>query len=121
VRAAVLTEIGKPLAIEDVPEPVLDPDEVLIETRTCGICRTDLHIQDGLAYIPRLPHVLGHEPAGVVVAVGRDVHEPKVGQAVVPHLFVFDRDCPFTRSGQHAQASHLRGILGVSLPGGFAE
>jgi propanol-preferring alcohol dehydrogenase len=36
-------------------------------------------------------------------------------------LFVFDRDCRYTRSGQHAQASHLRGILGVTLPGGFAE
>jgi propanol-preferring alcohol dehydrogenase len=121
VQAAILKAIGQPLSVEDVPEPVLAPDEVLVETRTCGICRTDLHIQDGLAYVPRLPHIPGHEPAGVVVAVGREVHELRVGQAVVPHLFVFDRDCRHTRSGQHAQATHLRGILGVSLPGGFAE
>lgn len=121
MRAALLKEIGKPLSLEEVPEPVLGPDEVLVESRTCGICRTDLHIQDGLAYVPRLPHIPGHEPAGVVVAVGREVHEPRIGQAVVPHLFVFDRDCGYTRSGQHAQATYLRGILGVSLPGGFAE
>jgi propanol-preferring alcohol dehydrogenase len=116
-----LKAIGQPVSVEDVPDPVLAPDEVLVETRTCGICRTDLHIQDGLAYVPRLPHIPGHEPAGIVVAVGRDVHEPRIGQAVVPHLFVFDRDCGYTRRGQHAQATHLRGILGVSLPGGFAE
>jgi len=121
VRAAVLKEIGKPLCLEDVAEPRLSADEVLVETRTCGICRTDLHIQDGLAYVPRLPHIPGHEPAGVVVAVGNDVNEPKVGQAVVPHLFVFDRECCYTRQGLHAQATHLRGILGVSLPGGFAQ
>jgi propanol-preferring alcohol dehydrogenase len=121
MRAAVLTEIGKPLSVQEVAEPVLAPDEVLVQTRTCGICRTDLHIQDGLAYVPRLPHIPGHEPAGIVVAVGSEVEQPKIGQAVVPHLFVFDRDCPYTRSGQHAQATHLRGILGVSLPGGFAQ
>src|SRR5262249_43051608 len=61
------------------------------------------------------------ELAGLVAAVGSDVHGLNVGQAVVPHLFVFDSDCRYTRSGQHAQASHLRGILGVTLPGGFAE
>ena len=68
MKAAVLKEIGKPFAIADVPAPQIGPDEVLIETRTCGICRTDLHIQDGLAYVPQLPHVPGHEPAGVVAA-----------------------------------------------------
>jgi propanol-preferring alcohol dehydrogenase len=121
VRAAVLKEIGKPLAIEDVPEPVLAADEVVVAMRTCGICRTDLHIQDGLAYVPSLPHIPGHEPAGIVAGVGRDVHQFKVGQAVVPHLFVFDRECCYTRAGQQAQATYLRGIIGVTLPGGFAE
>jgi propanol-preferring alcohol dehydrogenase len=121
VRAAVLKAIGQPLAVEEVPDPMLAADEVLVETRTCGICRTDLHIQEGLAYVPALPHIPGHEPAGVVAAVGRDVADVKVGQAVVPHLFVFDRDCCYTRRGEHAQAMHLRGIIGVSLPGGFAE
>ncbi len=121
MRAAVLEEIGKPLCLNEVPEPVLARDEVLVETRACGICRTDLHIQDGLAYVPHLPHILGHEPAGVVVDVGGDVTSPKIGEAVVPHLFVVDRDCRYTRAGRHAQALHLRGILGVSLPGGFAR
>lgn len=121
MRAAVLKQIGQPFSVENVPEPVLAPDEVLVETRTCGICRTDLHIQDGLAYVPSLPHIPGHEPAGIVAAVGSKVTDLKVGETVVPHLFIYDRECSYTRSGQHAQATHLRGILGVSLPGGFAE
>lgn len=121
MRAAVLRQIGKPLCIEDVPLPVPGPDEVLVETRTCGICRTDLHIQDGLAYVPRLPHISGHEPAGVVAEVGSNVRGLKPGQAVVPHLFVFDRECTYTRQGDEAQATHLRGIIGVTLPGGFAD
>jgi D-arabinose 1-dehydrogenase-like Zn-dependent alcohol dehydrogenase len=121
MQAAVLKEIGQPLSVEDVPEPVPGPGEALVQTRTCGICRTDLHIQDGLAYVPHLPHIPGHEPAGVVVAVGRDVEGLPIGQAVVPYLFVWQGDCRYTRSGQHAQATHLGGILGVTLPGGFAQ
>ncbi len=121
MKAAVLRSIGQPFAVEDVPDPIIGPDEVLVATRTCGICRTDLHIQDGLAYVPGLPHVPGHEPAGVIADVGRDVDGFQVGQRVVPHLFVSSGDCRFTRTGQHAQATHLQGIIGVTLPGGFAE
>ncbi len=121
MKAAVLQKIGERFEIADVPAPRIGSDEVLIETRTCGVCRTDIHIQDGLAYVPRLPHIAGHEPAGVIVDVGREVEGLSVGQRVVPHLFVRSGDCRYTRAGQDAQATHLRGIIGVTLPGGFAE
>jgi propanol-preferring alcohol dehydrogenase len=121
MKAAVLHELGQPFTIEDVPMPLVGPDEVLVQTRTCGICRTDLHIQDGLAYVPALPHIPGHEPAGVVAEVGKEVTGVTVGQRVVPHLFVARAECRYTRAGQHAQATHLQGILGVTLAGGFAE
>ncbi|RBQ15599.1 hypothetical protein DP939_35085 [Spongiactinospora rosea] len=121
MRAALLTGIGRPLEIREVPVPRIGPDEVLIRTLSSGVCRTDLHIQDGLAYVPELPHIMGHEPAGVVVERGAAVSEVEVGEVVVPHLFVADRECRFTREGAHAQALHLRGIIGVTLPGGFAE
>jgi propanol-preferring alcohol dehydrogenase len=121
MKAAVLTAIGSPLTIEDVPIPQVGPGEVLIETHTCGICRTDLHIQDGLAYVPHLPHIPGHEPAGTVAQLGPGVTTVRPGQRVIPHLFVRSADCRYTRAGEHAQALHLRGIIGVTLPGGFAE
>jgi propanol-preferring alcohol dehydrogenase len=121
MKAAILPAIGRPLVVDDVPVPSIGPDEVLIETRTCGICRTDLHIQDGLAYLAKLPHIPGHEPAGVVAALGANVRGLQPGQRVTTHLFVHHGDCRYTRTGQHAQATHLRGIVGVTLPGAFAE
>jgi D-arabinose 1-dehydrogenase-like Zn-dependent alcohol dehydrogenase len=121
MKAALLTEIGKPLTIHEVPKPTIGPDEVLVKTRTCGICRTDLHIQDGLAYVPALPHIPGHEPAGVVAQIGPAVTSLRIGQRVVPHLFVARQPCLFCRTGRHAQAIHLDGIIGVTMPGGFSE
>ncbi|MEV4098202.1 alcohol dehydrogenase catalytic domain-containing protein [Streptosporangium saharense] len=121
MRAALLTRIGGPLEIREVPVPAIGPDEVLVRTLSSGVCRTDLHIQDGLAYVPGLPHIMGHEPAGVVVERGPSVSSIEVGDVVVPHLFVADERCRFTRAGADAQALHLRGIIGVTLPGGFAE
>jgi len=121
VRAAVLRELGQRLAIEEVPTPAPGPGEVLVETRTCGLCGTDLHICDGLAYVPRLPHIPGHEPAGVVAAVGEGVTEVRVGQRVVPHLFVTCGTCDYCRSGRDAQCNAVKGILGVLMPGALAE
>lgn len=121
MKAAVLRAIGQPFEIADVARPQIGPDEVLIETRTCGICRTDVHIQDGLAYVPALPHIPGHEPAGVVAQVGDRVTEFHVGQRVVPHLFLTCGHCHYCRTGRDAQCAHVSGIIGVTTGGGFAE
>jgi propanol-preferring alcohol dehydrogenase len=121
LKAALLKELGKPLVIESVPDPVIGPDEVLVETHTCGICRTDLHIQDGVAYVPALPHIGGHEPAGIVAEVGAGVQGFSVGQRVVPHLFLTCGRCRYCRTGRDAQCLNVGGIIGVTRPGGFAE
>ncbi len=121
MKAAVLHQLKQPLVIEDVAVPEIGPDDVLIETHSCGICRTDLHIQDGLAYVPALPHIPGHEPAGVVAAVGSRVQNLRIGQRVVPHLFVTCGQCSCCRGGRDAQCMHATGVLGVTLPGAFAE
>ncbi len=121
MKAAVLKAIGEPLQVREVPLPEVGPDEVLVQTRTCGICRTDLHIQDGLAYVPSLPHVPGHEPAGVVATVGERVATVVPGQRVVPHLFVTCGRCRACRAGDQAQCRQPDGIIGVTRAGGFAE
>ena len=92
-----------------------------MQTRTCGICGTDLHIIEGHGYVPDLPHILGHEPAGVVAAVGAEVTNVKVGERVIPNLFFTCDECYYCRVGRHQQCVHLKGILGVLSPGAFAE
>lgn len=121
MKAAVLYEIGKHLRIEEVPAPEIRSNEVLVETRTCGICRTDLHICDGLAYVPQLPHVLGHEPAGVVAEIGENVTNLSEGQRVVPNLFFTCGECYYCRVGRDTLCMNLKGLLGVSVWGAFAE
>ena len=70
MRASVLCAIGQPLAMQSVPVPEPGPGEVLVQTKTCGICGTDLHMVEGWGYTPALPFIMGHEPAGIVADVG---------------------------------------------------
>ena len=121
MKAAVMHEVGIPLRIEDVAVPEIGPEEVLVETRTCGICGTDLHIISGFGYVPPLPHILGHEPAGIVAAVGKKVTNLKPGDRVAPYLFFNCEHCYYCRAGRHEQCTNLKGILGVLIPGAFAE
>lgn len=99
-RAAVLTAIDQPLSIERVTLDALAPGDVLIRNHASGLCHTDLEvIQGSLAY--PLPIVLGHEGAGLVEEVGRDVTLVKPGDHVVAswnphcgHCFYCERDQP---------------------------
>jgi len=83
-RAAVLVETGQPLQIWDVRLPDLKPGQVLVEMDYAGVCHTQLHEVRGRRGVDKfLPHVLGHEGAGLVMAVGADVSKVAVGQRVV--------------------------------------
>ncbi|MGA8529751.1 MAG: alcohol dehydrogenase catalytic domain-containing protein [Acidobacteriaceae bacterium] len=121
MKAAVLETVGHPLVLRDIPVPRIAANEVLVRTQTTGICGTDLHIVDGYGYVPPLPHVLGHEPAGVIASVGSDVRGWNVGDRIVPSLFFTCGHCEYCRAGRHQQCSHLKGILGVLVPGAMAE
>lgn len=121
MKAAVMHEVSAPLKIEEAPVPSIGPDEVLVETRCCGICGTDLHILKGFGYVPPLPHILGHEPAGVVARVGSNVTQFHPGDRVVPHLFLNCGRCFYCRVGRQEQCTNLKGILGVLVNGAFAE
>lgn len=121
MKAAVMHAVGAPLKIEEVAIPEIGPDEALVETRCCGICGTDLHILKGFGYVPPLPHILGHEPAGVVTRVGASVTALRPGDRVVPHLFLNCNQCYYCRVGRQEQCTNLKGILGVLINGAFAE
>src|SRR5215469_8151374 len=68
MKAARLHEYGKPLVLEDIPVPVIQPDEILVNVKACGMCRSDVQLVDGYfrkyADIPT-PITLGHEITGI--------------------------------------------------------
>jgi threonine dehydrogenase-like Zn-dependent dehydrogenase len=137
MRAAVLHDIGR-MAIRDVERRPLGPRDVLVRVMAVGLCGTDFHIFDGHGNyhldrrgqaipLTASPQVLGHEIAGKVVDVGREVRDLAPGDRVVidqglncmshgrqPH-------CEYCETGDSHQCEHYgeHGITG--LPGGLAD
>ena len=99
MKAAVLREVSKPLAIEDVNVSKPSSREVLIRTVAAGICHSDLHFQNG-SYPYFLPCILGHESAGIVEAVGSDVTYVKPGDHVITCLSAFCGHCEYCLTGR---------------------
>jgi S-(hydroxymethyl)glutathione dehydrogenase/alcohol dehydrogenase len=90
MRAAVLREPGRPVAIETVQLHPPRAGEVLVRVAAAGVCHSDLHLADGALGAGRAPIVLGHEGAGVVEAVGEGVGHVGVGDHVA---FCFVPSC----------------------------
>src|SRR3954470_14035081 len=74
MRAMVLRAVGRPLILEERPDPSPGPGEIRVRVEACAVCRTDLHVVDGDLPDPKLPIVPGHEIVGVVDALGAGVH-----------------------------------------------
>ena len=98
MKAAVLREINKPLTIEDVACGNPGPREVLVRTVAAGVCHSDLHFANG-SYPYPLPSVLGHESAGVVLAVGDAVSYVQPGDHVITCLSAFCGHCEHCITG----------------------
>lgn len=122
MRAMVLREYKQPLQLCEIAEPELGPLDAVVRVRACGICRTDVKLRDGeiLPTIIKLPHVMGHEAAGEVVAVGEQVTCVKPGDRVVVYLYVTCGNCEHCRSGRENLCPQL-GRVGFELQGAFAE
>lgn len=92
IKAAVLREIHQALSIEDVDVADPGPEEVLVKTVACGVCHSDLHALHGDVPSPR-PAILGHEPAGIVLAVGSQVRNVAPGDHVIACTSMFCGAC----------------------------
>ncbi|HUC18246.1 MAG TPA: zinc-binding dehydrogenase [Acetobacteraceae bacterium] len=122
MKAAVLKAFGSPLAIEEVDDPRPGPDEVLVKVMACGIDGTDLKLLDGFGYTPRLPFIMGHEPAGIVESVGERVHAFARGDRVIPYIFLVSPENPSYQTGREQLCPDMLGVLGVKgWNGGYAE
>ncbi|MFC4551198.1 MULTISPECIES: zinc-dependent alcohol dehydrogenase family protein [Halorussus] len=126
MRAAVLEEYGEPLRIEDVDRPEPAADGVVVETEACGICRSDWHAWQGdwdwIGAKPPKGQILGHEPAGTVVAVGEDVTRLEEGDSVAVPFNLSDGTCPECRTGHSNVCENLLPLgFAEAAPGAFAE
>ena len=121
MRAMLLERPGQPLQLTEVPRPMPQPHQVLLQVHTCGICRTDLHIVDGELTQPTLPLIMGHQIVGTVVETGQKVTQFQTGQRVgVPWLGQTCQHCRYCLSHQENLCDNAR-FTGYTLNGGYAE
>ena len=99
MKAAVYEEFAHPLSIQKVPDPIVPGDGVVIRVQANGICRSDWHGWMGHDPDVRLPHVPGHEMAGIVEEVGSDVHRWQPGDRVTVPFACGCGDCAQCLSG----------------------
>ena len=124
MKALTLTEY-KNLVFGDVPDPRVGDDEVLVWVRACGICGSDVHGMDGSTGRRRPPIIMGHEAAGVIAEVGKQVKDWKTGDRVTFDSTVFCGACWYCKRGLINLCDNRR-VLGVSCEdyrqhGAFAE
>src|SRR6266699_531168 len=120
MKAVQLVEIGAPLEDAEIPLPEIGPSEVLVRVAACGICHSDAHYRAGISPIDSLPVTLGHEVAGRVETVGRDVQHLSSGDRVYVHYLVSCGCCDFCRHG-HEQFCGKGQMIGKHRDGGYAE
>ncbi len=105
--------------IDEAPEPVAGPGQVVVDVHTAGICGTDVHATQGL-FPWRPPLVLGHEYTGIVRAVGRGVSRGLVGRAVACEPSLGCGACSECAAGRASQCPRLTRFPGfaerVALP-----
>jgi 2-desacetyl-2-hydroxyethyl bacteriochlorophyllide A dehydrogenase len=120
MKAVRLTQLGKPLEDAEVALPELGLADVLVRVAACGICHSDAHYRAGISPIDSLPVTLGHEEAGRIETVGREVHHISPKDRVYVHYLVSCGCCDFCRRG-HEQFCSKGQMIGKHRDGGYAE
>ena len=119
MTAAVLREFGKPLQTEEVLLDPPGPGEVLVKVGAAGVCHSDLRLAEGSLGMFRIPIVLGHEGAGVVVAFGEGVTHVKPGDHVAFCIIPACGACRSCREGKPTlcEPAGMNGGLGALMDG----
>lgn len=124
MKALVVTEFQKPMQVMEMPDPDVPNDGIILRVEANGICRSDWHLWNGdwswVGLDLALPHVMGHEYAGVVEAVGRDVKKFQVGDRVVVPFGLGDGTCEQCVSGHSNVCDNLL-QSGVDFWGGYGR
>lgn len=121
MRAMLFEGLPGELSEHALPVPTPGPGQLLLRVRTCGVCRTDLHVVDGELDSPRRPVVPGHEIVGIVEELGAGAQRFTLGQRVgVPWLGSSCGRCAWCTSGRENLCPQAQ-FTGYTLDGGYAE
>ncbi len=124
MRAARLHAYHDALKLDDVDEPkITGPLDVIVKIGAAGLCRTDLHIQEGQWAEKsgvQLPYTPGHENAGWIHEIGAGVTNVEVGDTVIVHPFITCGLCRACRLGDDMHCEN-GSFPGINRDGGFAE
>ncbi|MFT3906094.1 MAG: L-threonine 3-dehydrogenase [Steroidobacteraceae bacterium] len=123
MKALVKKEAAPGIWLEDVAEPQVGPNDVLIEIGKTAICGTDMHIYNWDAWAQQtipVPMAVGHEYCGRIVALGSEVRGFNVGDRVSGEGHLTCGYCRNCRAGRRHLCIHTVGV-GVNRPGAFAE
>ncbi|MDH3885881.1 MAG: alcohol dehydrogenase catalytic domain-containing protein [Desulfobacterales bacterium] len=121
MRAMVLHEPGGPVTLEEVAKPAIGPSEALVRVRAAGVGLTIVIMKNTPELVTRYPRILGHEVAGEVVEIGREVRNVSKGDRVVCHFYLTCQVCRFCRSGRETLCENFSGYVGMACDGGYAE
>jgi len=123
MKALVKSKAEKGLWLEDIPEPEIGINDVLIRVRKAGICGTDVHIYEWDEWAQgtiKVPMTIGHEFVGEIVAVGSNVNDFFPGDIVSGEGHVVCGRCRNCFAGRRHLCAYTQGV-GVNRPGAFAE
>ena len=119
MKAAVLEALDK-MVVKEVPTPTIDDNSVLVKVKACAVCGSDIRIYHHGNSRVNPPQIIGHEMAGEVVEVGKNVTKFKVGDRVAVGADVPCGECVFCEAGigNNCQTNYA---MGYQFAGGFAE
>lgn len=120
MRSVRLLQLGHPLLDVEVAVPEIGPADVLVRVAACGICHSDAHYRAGISPISNLPVTPGHEIAGTVESVGKNVDAFRPGHRVCVHYLAHCGTCDFCLRGNEQFCPDVE-MIGKHRDGGYAE
>ena len=120
MKASVLHKFCTPPIFEEIDDPECGPNSVVIELKACGVCRSDHHAWSGNDPDVKLPHIMGHELAGIIVETGSDIKKFSVGDHVTVPFILGCGLCSDCQTG-NSTICERQETIGFTIRGGFAQ
>lgn len=120
MKAVRMTGVNKPLELQEIPIPETGDRDILVRVKAAGICHSDAHYRAGISPVSFTPITLGHEVAGVVEKIGKEVDNVKPGDRVCLHYLITCGDCYYCSTGNE-QFCPKGKMIGHHANGGYAE